>query len=78
MTSQDQIPKWQHDGYPHIWMPYTQMKTAPLPTAVVRTEGVYLELANGCHLFDGMSCLMDGDTRLQEPAPDRRVWIRPF
>lgn len=55
MTSHDPIPTWQQDGYPHIWMPYTQMKTAPLPTAVVRTDGVYLELADGRRLIDGLA-----------------------
>ena len=39
----------------HLWHPYTSM-TAPLPVyPVVRSEGVYLELANGKRLVDGMS-----------------------
>lgn len=55
MNSEQQIPKWQRDGYPHIWMPYTQMKTAPLPAAVERAEGVYLELAGGRRVIDGLA-----------------------
>ncbi len=39
----------------HIWHPYTSM-TAPLPVyPVARSEGVYLELADGRQLVDGMS-----------------------
>jgi adenosylmethionine-8-amino-7-oxononanoate aminotransferase len=36
-------------------MPYCQMKTAPLPEAVVATEGVHLILADGRRLIDGMA-----------------------
>jgi adenosylmethionine-8-amino-7-oxononanoate aminotransferase len=36
-------------------MPYCQMKTAPLPTAVERTEGVYLHLSDGRRLIDGLA-----------------------
>ncbi len=39
----------------HIWFPYTQMKTAPPPLAVQRTEGVRLHLADGRTLIDGTS-----------------------
>ena len=49
------IPRWQQDGEQHIWMPYCQMKTAPLPTAVVATEGVHLILADGRKLIDGLA-----------------------
>ncbi|MDO5640563.1 MAG: adenosylmethionine--8-amino-7-oxononanoate transaminase [Neisseria sp.] len=39
----------------HIWHPYTSM-TAPLPVyPVAKTAGVYLELADGRRLVDGMS-----------------------
>tara|TARA_R110002072_G_scaffold146075_3_gene292895 strand:- start:61531 stop:62829 length:1299 start_codon:yes stop_codon:yes gene_type:complete len=48
-------PDWQQSGYQHVWMPYTQMQTAPLPVAVVATEGVYLTLADGRKLIDGMA-----------------------
>ena len=48
-------PSWQQDAAEHLWMPYCQMKTAPLPAAVVRTEGVYLELADGRRLIDGLA-----------------------
>ena len=48
-------PDWQSSGYQHVWMPYTQMQTAPLPVPVVATEGVHLTLADGRKLIDGMA-----------------------
>lgn len=48
-------PDWQQRGYAHIWMPYTQMETAPLPAPVVGTSGVYLELADGRRIMDGLA-----------------------
>lgn len=39
----------------HVWMPYSQMQTAPPPLEVVRTEGVRLILADGRSLIDGIS-----------------------
>ena len=39
----------------HVWHPYTSL-TSPLPTyEVVSAEGVYLQLADGRKLIDGMS-----------------------
>jgi adenosylmethionine---8-amino-7-oxononanoate aminotransferase len=39
----------------HIWLPYTQMKTAHLPVPVVSAAGVRLHLADGRELIDGIS-----------------------
>ena len=39
----------------HLWLPYTQMKTAPAPLRVVRTEGARIELADGRVLIDGIA-----------------------
>jgi len=36
-----------------VWMPYCQMATAPPPLRVARTDGVYIELADGRRLVDG-------------------------
>ena len=36
-----------------VWMPYTQMATAPPPLHVARTAGVHIELADGRRLVDG-------------------------
>ncbi len=49
------LPTWQQQGRHHIWMPYSQMKTAPLPAPVVATEGVYLVLDDGRKLIDGLA-----------------------
>ena len=46
---------WLKDGYAKIWMPYTQMETAPLPQAAVATEGTRITLANGNQLIDGVA-----------------------
>jgi adenosylmethionine-8-amino-7-oxononanoate aminotransferase len=46
---------WFVDGFPHIWLPYTQMKTEPLAVPVERTEGTRIYLANGQELIDGMA-----------------------
>jgi adenosylmethionine-8-amino-7-oxononanoate aminotransferase len=46
---------WQTFDQQHIWHPYTSM-SEPLPTfPVVAAKGVYLELADGRRLIDGMS-----------------------
>ncbi len=39
----------------HLWLPYTQMQTAPRPQAVERTDGVRLYLADGRVLIDGVA-----------------------
>ncbi|HET9131110.1 MAG TPA: adenosylmethionine--8-amino-7-oxononanoate transaminase, partial [Terriglobia bacterium] len=39
----------------HIWHPYTQMKVAPDPVAVVRGEGVWLHTEDGRRLLDATS-----------------------
>src|SRR6201992_2206357 len=48
-------PAWFEAGFPHIWTPYSQMKTAAPPLAVMRTEGVRLHLADGRVLIDGIA-----------------------
>jgi len=55
VDKQSPPPDWQSSGYQHVWMPYTQMQTAPLPLPVVATEGVHLTLADGRKLIDGMA-----------------------
>ncbi len=39
----------------HVWLPYTQMKTAELPVPVVSAKGVRLQLADGRELIDGIA-----------------------
>lgn len=38
-----------------LWHPYTQEKTAPLPVAIVRGEGVWLYTEDGRKILDGIS-----------------------
>lgn len=44
-----------NDFLKHLWLPYTQMKTAPAPEVVVATKGSYIELADGRKLVDGLA-----------------------
>lgn len=48
-------PKWLTDGAAHVWRPYCQMKTAPPPLPVARTEGARLVLEDGRELVDGIA-----------------------
>jgi len=48
-------PDWFERGFAHIWLPYTQMKTAAPPLAVARTEGTRIILADGRELVDGIA-----------------------
>jgi adenosylmethionine-8-amino-7-oxononanoate aminotransferase len=46
---------WTQAGLDHVWLPYTQMKTARPPLAVARTEGCRIVLADGRELIDGIA-----------------------
>jgi adenosylmethionine-8-amino-7-oxononanoate aminotransferase len=48
-------PHWLTAGAPHVWRPYSQMKTARPPLAVARTEGCRLILEDGRQLVDGIA-----------------------
>ena len=50
-----EIPDWVKAGRDHVWLPYTQVKTAPLPLPIVKTGGARLTLSNGRELIDGCS-----------------------
>lgn len=49
------VPDWFENGLPHIWLPYTQMRTAPPPLPAVRTQGARITLADGRELIDGIA-----------------------
>lgn len=51
----DTQPDWYTQGLDHVWLPYTQMKTARPPLAAVSTEGVRIHLADGRTLIDGIA-----------------------
>ncbi len=55
MPTPDKIPEWATAGFNHIWLPYTQMQTAPLPLPVISASGVRLTLADGRELIDGIA-----------------------
>lgn len=40
----------------HLWMPYSQMKTALPPVEIVSSLGVFLQTADGRRLIDAISC----------------------
>ncbi|MGE4482282.1 adenosylmethionine--8-amino-7-oxononanoate transaminase [Acidocella sp.] len=46
---------WLEEGWRHVWLPYAQMRTAPLPMAVARTEGARIILEDGRELIDGIA-----------------------
>jgi adenosylmethionine---8-amino-7-oxononanoate aminotransferase len=49
------LPSWYAAGIDHIWLPYTQMKTASPPLAVTATRGSRIVLADGRELVDGVA-----------------------
>ncbi len=55
MSSKNDSEDWLTSGYQHIWMPYTQMQTAPLPEKVVATDGTRIILEDGRELIDGIA-----------------------
>jgi len=49
------MTSWYNDGMEHVWLPYTQMKTAGKPLPIVSADGVRLKLADGRELIDGIA-----------------------
>jgi adenosylmethionine-8-amino-7-oxononanoate aminotransferase len=49
------VPDWYETGLPHVWLPYAQMKTAPAPLPVKRTQGTRIFLKDGRELVDGIA-----------------------
>jgi len=47
-------PAWFTQGAPHVWQPYTQMKTARAAIPIVSAQGTRLRLADGRELLDGV------------------------
>jgi len=48
-------PAWYAAGLNHVWLPYTQMKTASPPLAVAGARGSRILLADGRELIDGVA-----------------------
>ncbi len=55
LSSSKDTGDWYRSGLEHIWLPYAQMKTAPAPLPVVRTQGTRIHLADGRELVDGIA-----------------------
>lgn len=49
------MSSWYSEGLEHLWLPYSQMKTAGKPLAVVGAGGVRLKLEDGRELIDGIA-----------------------
>ena len=49
------IPTRSGPGLEHLWLPYAQMKTMPLPLSVKATHGCRIILADGRELIDGIA-----------------------
>jgi adenosylmethionine-8-amino-7-oxononanoate aminotransferase len=49
------VPDWYESGLTHVWLPYAQMKTAPAPLPVTRTQGTRITLDDGRELVDGIA-----------------------
>ena len=45
---------WFEKGFDHIWLPYAQMKTMPVPAPIESTHGTQLILPDGRCLIDGV------------------------
>ena len=50
-----ELSDWYDSGMGHVWLPYSQMKTAAPPIAVTHTEGSRIFLAEGGDLIDGIA-----------------------
>ncbi len=48
-------PEWLALDRAHVWHPQTRMQAASPPMPVVRADGVWLELADGRRILDGIS-----------------------
>ncbi len=48
-------PNWLREGHQHIWLPYTQMQTAPMPMPVTHAEGCTITLEDGTKMIDAIA-----------------------
>ncbi|MCW9033741.1 MAG: adenosylmethionine--8-amino-7-oxononanoate transaminase [Rhodospirillales bacterium] len=53
--SKETLPMWYEQGREHVWLPYTQMKRAPLALPAVATNGTRITLSDGRELVDGIA-----------------------
>jgi adenosylmethionine-8-amino-7-oxononanoate aminotransferase len=55
LTVKGDPASWLAQGIEHAWLPYAQMKTAPRPLPVARTQGCRIFLSDGRELIDGIA-----------------------
>jgi adenosylmethionine-8-amino-7-oxononanoate aminotransferase len=55
MPAQPKLVAQPADDLEHLWLPYSQMKTASAPLKVARTEGARIILEDGRELIDGIA-----------------------
>ncbi|MFT8931489.1 MAG: adenosylmethionine--8-amino-7-oxononanoate transaminase [Acetobacter syzygii] len=55
MSAPASMPDWYQQGLPHIWLPYSQMKTASAPLAAQNTHGSHITLTDERTLVDGVA-----------------------
>jgi adenosylmethionine---8-amino-7-oxononanoate aminotransferase len=67
-------PDWFARGIGHIWLPYTQMKTAAQPLPVIRTQGSRIYLADGRELIDGIASWWTACHGYNHPHIRDAVW----
>ena len=73
-TSENNVMRgWYRDGLEHIWLPYSQMKTAPAPLPVVSTRGSRIVLSDGRELIDGIASWWTGCHGYNHPHIRRAV-----
>ncbi len=48
-------PDWLEQGMKHVWLPYSQMRTALPPLPAASTRGCTITLADGTELVDGIA-----------------------
>ncbi|WP_406625251.1 adenosylmethionine--8-amino-7-oxononanoate transaminase [Acidovorax sp. SDU_ACID1] len=58
---------WRDEGLNHVWLPYTQMKSAVGPLPAVRTRGSRIQLADGRTLIDGIASWWSACHRYNPP-----------
>src|ERR1700675_4693045 len=76
-----QGPDWYEAGLRHVWLPYSQMKTASPPLPVARTYGSRLVLADGRELIDDIASWWPAGHGYNHPqlraAVERQLAIMP-
>jgi adenosylmethionine---8-amino-7-oxononanoate aminotransferase len=66
-------PAWMTRGAQHVWRPYCHHATADDPLPVVDASGVYLKLADGRRLIDGIASWWTSAHGYRHPVVEQHV-----